>query len=560
MMDTMLGSIKGFVARFSDIISNTIDADVLIADTNHEIVGAAFRYFTMYNGIGAGSLIAEVIASRRKVVERDKAGRASCQKCGEFESCKIVGFVGVPIFYHGYVVGAIPLILPQHRADELFRNIETSAEFLENMAGLLAGKIEERNQNQSLNQMILEREAIMDLLSEAVVFTDYFGNIAYCNKAFQKLSGIRQDILGRQLCEVVPHAVFEEYFKEHKALKNKRVYITWETGAFYGFLSSRQVMINGRDSGTMFIFQTIHEVLYHAQLSEKGSLMTLGWAEWLFPKEVIQEAKAAAVTEQHILIQGADSGLNEMLAKGMANYSQRGLNCLKILYCDNIYRDLMEVFLFDEFGELRDADQGTMIVHNVENLPYNIQERMLQFLRTGKIPLTNGTVIESDVRLVFTASKNLKELAEQGLFVEELYYRIAEHEIRIPDVISQYAGFKRIVNSGLAYYGKVYHKKVMQLDEEVFDYLYKVYSGNGLNYLESMLELIVRHNQGITAVRDFMSLGISLEPPKKEQTLSDLEKNKIMELLKLGLNKTDISKRLGISRATLYRKMGEYGL
>ena len=69
MMDTMLGSIKGFVARFSDIISNTIDADVLIADTNHEIVGAAFRYFTMYNGIGAGSLIAEVIASRRKVVE-----------------------------------------------------------------------------------------------------------------------------------------------------------------------------------------------------------------------------------------------------------------------------------------------------------------------------------------------------------------------------------------------------------------------------------------------------------------------------------------------------------
>ena len=51
-----------------------------------------------------------------------------------------------------------------------------------------------------------------------------------------------------------------------------------------------------------------------------------------------------------------------------------------------------------------------------------------------------------------------------------------------------------------------------------------------------------------------------MEPPKKEQTLSDLEKNKIMELLKLGLNKTDISKRLGISRATLYRKMGEYGL
>ena len=59
---------------------------------------------------------------------------------------------------------------------ELFRNIETSAEFLENMAGLLAGKIEERNQNQSLNQMILEREAIMDLLS--IVFEIISENLA----------------------------------------------------------------------------------------------------------------------------------------------------------------------------------------------------------------------------------------------------------------------------------------------------------------------------------------------------------------------------------------------
>ncbi len=559
-LDTMLGSIKEFVVRFSDIISNTIDADVIIADNNHEVIGSAFRYFTLYNGIEVGSLIAEVIAKKKKLVEKDKKNRASCQKCEQFESCKIVGFVGVPIFYNGYVVGAIALILPQHRVVTLFQNIETSTEFLENMAELLAGKIEERNQNQSLNQMVMERDAMMDLLSEAVVFTDYFGNIAYCNKAFQKLFGVRPEILGKRLYEVVPHVVLQEYFQEHKAFKNIRLYIAWKTGAFYGFVSSKQVMVNGKDSGTMFAFKTINEVLHNVQLSEKGSLMTLGWAEWLFQKEVVHEAKLIAVTNKNILIRSGNSNLNEILAKGITNYSDRGLKGLKMLFCDNMYRELMEVFLFDEFGELRDADHGTMLVQNVENLPYNIQERLLQFLRTGKIPLNNGTRISSDVRLIFSTTKNLKGLVEQGLFIEELYYRIAEHEIIIPDVQNQYVDFKRIVSSGLAYYEKVYHKKIMQLEEEVFTYLYEVHNKYDLNYLESVIELIVRQNHGATTIQDLIDWGICVEPVKKEQTLSDLEKNKIRELIELGLNKTDISKRLGISRATLYRKIEEYGL
>lgn len=559
-LGTVLGSIKDFVIRFANIISHTIDSDVIIADNNLEIVGVSFRYFTLYNEIEAGSLISEVISKKKNVIVKDKSAKSSCKKCSEFEFCKMVGFVGVPIYYNNYVIGAIALVLPQHRVDKLFSTIDSSIEFLENMAGLLTSKIQEVNQNQSLNQIIIEREAMMDLLSQAVVFTDYYGNIQHVNKSFQKLFSIKQNCIGTLLQELIPHVIFEEYFQEHKEFNNIRLYFTCGTGSFYGFVSCKQVIINGKDYGTMFAFQTMNQILKNAQLSGIGSLVTLSWAEWMFSRDTIRKAKALAITNKCILIQSRNQNFSEILAKGITNYSERSLNGLKILDCDNIYRDLMGVFIFDEFGELRNANNGTMLVQNVESLPIFIQDKMLYFIKTGKVPLNNNTFIESDVRLIFATSKDLKKLVEQGLFLEELYYRIAENEIVIPSVQDDFIKFKNIVDSGLTYYAKIYRKSKLSLQESVLQYLYKSIDVNDINYLESIIELFVRRNDNEITVQVLKDMGLCLEVKNDDLSLSELEKEKIAKLLKADLSKSEIARRLGISRATLYRKIEEYGL
>jgi transcriptional regulator with PAS, ATPase and Fis domain len=557
---TVLGSIKEFVIRFSNIISNTIDSDVIIADNNLEIISASFRYFTLYNDIEAGSLISEVISKKKKVMVKDKSTRLSCRKCGEYDTCKMAGFVGVPIYYNNCVVGAIALVLPQHRVDPLFGTIDTSIEFLENMAGLLTGKIQEVNQNQSLNQIIVEREAMMDLLSEAVVFTDYYGYIQHFNKTFQKVFSVKQNSIGKKIQELIPHALLQEYFQEHKELKNIRLYFSWESEAFYGFVSSKQVNINGKDYGTMFAFQTMNHVLKNAQLSEKGSLVTLGWAEWMLSRDTIRKAKAYAVTNKNILIRSNNRSFNEILAKGITNYSERSLKGLKILYCDNIYRDLMSVFLFDEFGELRNSHNGTLFVQDVENLPIYIQEKMLYFVKTGKVPLNNNTTIGSDVRLIFATTKDLKKLVERGLFLEELYYIIAQNETEIPSVQEDFHLFQKIVDTGLTYYAKMYHKNKLLLHESALQFLYKSIYKNDLNYLESVIEKLVRHNDKEITVQELKDMGLYMEIKNDDISLSSLEKEKISELLKVGLSKSEIARRLGIGRATLYRKLVEYEL
>lgn len=556
-VETLLGTVKEFVMRFSRIISNTIDADVIIVDTNLKVVGNAFRYYTMYNEIESGSLIFEVITKKKNVIVEDKRTVESCRKCSQFESCNMVGFVGVPIYYNNYVIGAISLILPQHRVKILFETIDTSVEFLENMAELLAGKIKTIDEQQVLNQAIIEREAMMDLLSEAVVFTDYYGNIQHMNKVFQKLFSVKQDFLGKQLQEYVPHEIFRDYFKTHKEFKNIRLYFAWGNTSFYGFVSSKQVTINGKDYGTMFSFRTVSEVLRNAQLSEKGSLVTLNWAEWMIPHETIKQAKTLAVTQNNILICGKNGNVNELLSKGIANYSERSLRGLKILFCDNMYRDLMEVFLFDEFGELRDANHGTMLVQDVENLPLYIQSRLLSFIKTGKIPLNNHSSAESDVRFIFATTKDLKKLVEKGLFLEELYYRIAEFCIELPGIQDNREQFQNMLDTGLEYYKKIYKKRNVKLEDKAREFLYQCFSKENLNLLESTIESIVYRNDQEVSIQDLKDMGLEGE---KEVSLSDLEKERISELLQTNCSKTDIAKQLGIGRATLYRKMEEYGL
>lgn len=559
-LQTSLGSIKEFVTRFSDIICNTVDADVIIMDNNLEIVGKSFRYFSLYNTINAGSLISGVLAKRETLIVKDKGEVESCCVCPQFENCKMVGFVGVPIIYENYAVGVISLLLPQHRVKSLFQTLDTSVEFVENMAELLAGKIRENYENLQLSQAIEERETLMDLLSEAVVYMDDFGNIIHMNQMFMKRFLVKETCVGKQIQQLLPHKVFQDYFENKQEIKGQRVYFERGEISFYGLASCKSVRINGRNYGVMFSFRSVNEVLQDAILSGKGSLVTLQWAEWIFPREVLQAARAMAVTSNHILICGKNRSMNEILAKGITNYSDRSLMGMTSLYSDNMYRDLMEVFLFDEFGTLRNAHRGTLFVQDVENLPFHMQVKILQFIKSGRLNVGGRSSVKSDVRFIFSTSKDLEKMVEKGYFSEELYYRIIEYVIQVPGFQKEWGRFQNMVNSGVKYYQAKYHKKGIVLDQGAMERLWQYPWGEDLNLLESKVETIVRRNEGVVTLGDLEDMGTFSNKKREMMSLEEIERGRIEALLQAGCKKTEIARKLGIGRATLYRKLEEYGL
>ena len=209
---------------------------------------------------------------------------------------------------------------------------------------------------------------------------------------------------------------------------------------------------------------------------------------------------------------------------------------------------------------MRNADKGTLFVQDVENLPFHIQERILKFIKNGKVIMEGGNTVKSDVRFIFSTTKDLKKMVEKGFFLEELYYRMTEYSIQVPGIQEERGRFQSMINSGLKYYETRYHKKGMALEEDAMEFLWQYPWEEDLNLLETKLETIVRRNEGVVTLSELEDMGTFQNRKREMMSLEDMERKHIEELLRAGYKKTEIAKQLGIGRATLYRKLADYQL
>lgn len=561
IISTLLGSIKDSVIEFSNEISKRVDADVLIVDNNFNVIGETVRYFSQYSEIGMDTMIGQVIVKQEKVVIADKRDFYICQKCKEIDKCQIVGFIGVPIYYEDRVIGAIAMILPKHRISSIFQDIDYSIAFIENMAAVLVGKLKNKNENFEIKNTIKEREAILDTISDAIVLTDNFGIIQYANRKFYSSMNFDQNINGKQLQNILPHKLLEDFFETRNTFNNQKILLDLGNRTFYGCASCKLVRTKGSQYQVMFIFRSTNDLLQDASAAGKGSLVTFQWLkDYLFPSDILEHAKTIAVTNDTLLIHGKNQNLNEMLAKAICNYSNRNLRGLITVYCDNIYRDLFEPYVFDEFGELQKADGGTILLHNVEHLPIYLQKKLMEFIKNRTIRNYGITKVCSDVRLMFSTTQDLLQLVKQGVFLDELYYRIAENLIEIPSFNNNKEGLRNIIKSGFKFYQTKYRKEDIVLSDSAIKLLSTYNWNDNINELEKVLEQIVIRNNGNVTGEDIEHMGLLKTEVEEIVSISDMEKERIKDLLLEGYNKTQISQMLGFSRATLYRKMTEYGL
>lgn len=561
-ISTFLGSIKDSVVHYGQIISKTVDADVIIVDNNFNVIVQTERYFNQYTVINMDTLIGQVLVNQEKVIVSNKMEYVACQNCKELENCQIVGFIGLPIYYDDRVIGAIALVLPKHRVQPIFQELNHSVEFIESMSEVLAGKIRINKENFELNKRLKQREVLLDMLPDSVVLTDNNGLINYCNKMFKSVFGINEECLGEPIQNIISHKLISEFFETRYEFKSQKILVDLANSSFYGFVTCNVVHEKGTKTGALFIFKTINDILQDANSAGKGSLVTLQWLkDWLFTNELFYQAKSLAVTEAAILIKGKSRNLNEILAKGICNYSNRNLRGLITVYCDNAYREFLERFLFGGFGELQKADGGTMFIQNIECLPIYLQKRLIEFLKHGVIQYRDANQIKSNVRLIFSTTIDIKELVEKGLFLEELYYRISENVIEIPSLNNNKKILENIIRSGIEFYRKKHGNDEISLTGEAVQCLCSYNWNEDIDRLENTLEQIVLRNKGHVLEKDLLAMGLLLHKENEPyMAISDIEKEEIEKLLEKGYNKTKISKLLGISRATLYRKIAEYSL
>ncbi|MBO9622082.1 MAG: sigma-54-dependent Fis family transcriptional regulator [Sphingomonas sp.] len=308
-------------------------------------------------------------------------------------------------------------------------------------------------------------------------------------------------------------------------------------------------------------------------------------------------AAKAARARVPVLIEGESGVGKEVVAEAIHAASPRSRKPMLSINCGAIPANLVESELFGhekgaftgaferKIGRFQDADGGTLFLDEVGEMPLDAQVKLLRVLQSGEIqPIGARHVREVDVRVIAATNKTLLAEVEAGRFREDLYYRLNVVQVTIPPLreragdipalarhllgrIAQQPGLRElgITDDALALLGSYdWPGNVRQLQNALFRAAV-LCDGDGLTRAD--FPQIAQLASGRTggegpAPQGFAHAGITLfRPDGNLRALDEIEADVIR--LAIGHYRgrmTEVARRLGIGRSTLYRKLGELGI
>jgi len=292
-------------------------------------------------------------------------------------------------------------------------------------------------------------------------------------------------------------------------------------------------------------------------------------------KEIFSLMEKASESSITVSVTGETGTGKEMVAKAIHYNSERSGYPFIAVNLGAIPKDLIESELFGyekgaftgahirKSGIFEDAHNGTLFLDEIAEMELNIQSKFLRVIQEKEIRRIGGNqVIKIDVRLITATHKNLSEEVKSGNFRADLYYRLMGLPIHLPPLRERGGDVLILTKHFIDQYSRENRRKVPMLSAEAADKLLGYpYPGN-IRELKAIVELaiILCSNDQIerTDIR-FNPAGVSASMDIDDiKSLDDY----ILEVVKRSLiqnnnNPTIVSKKLGISRATIYRYIKE---
>lgn len=306
----------------------------------------------------------------------------------------------------------------------------------------------------------------------------------------------------------------------------------------------------------------------------------LFWGESEAMRQLRMIVEKVARTDVNILITGENGTGKEMLAREIHRLSSRRLEPLVSVDMGAISESLFESELFGHVkgaftdaktgraGKFEAANRGTLFLDEIGNLPYHSQAKLLTALqRREVVRVGDNTPIPVDIRLICATNRDLPEMTRQGLFREDLLYRINTIHLEIPALRERVEDILPLARVFLERYAKRYHRPVPTLTPKAEARLaHHPWLGN-IRELEHAIEKALIITDGSSLGEEAFDLASSAAPVSPQEslpgatTLEEMERQMIRAAIdKFGGNLSLAANQLGISRQTLYNKMKRFGL
>jgi sigma-54 dependent transcriptional regulator, acetoin dehydrogenase operon transcriptional activator AcoR len=297
---------------------------------------------------------------------------------------------------------------------------------------------------------------------------------------------------------------------------------------------------------------------------------------------LIHETKKAAKTDATILIIGESGVGKELFAQAIHEESNRSKRPFIPINCGAIPNALFESELFGyeagaytgaskggKPGKLELADGGTLFLDEVGELPLDMQVKLLRALQEKEFYRIGGqTTKKVNVRVIAATNRILENMVSQGTFRSDLFYRLNVFSAYIPPLRERKDDIPFLFNDFLRELSIKYSKAVPVINRETVHRLTEYHWPGNIRELRNLVERLVVLNER----NEIFEKDIDQLLPQSKSVIDSpvrslldekerLEKERILQTLQRTYgNKSITAKELGITRATLYKKMKKYGI
>jgi two-component system, NtrC family, response regulator AtoC len=294
--------------------------------------------------------------------------------------------------------------------------------------------------------------------------------------------------------------------------------------------------------------------------------------------------KKVAASRSTVLVQGKSGTGKELVAKAIHYNSPRRERLLVTVNCSAIPQELLESELFghvkgaftgaigNKRGLFEEASGGSLFLDEIGELSSELQVKLLRVLQEREIRRVGDTrTLSIDVRLIAATNRDLAQAMKEGIFREDLYYRLNVIPIVLPDLRDRTEDIPLLVEYFLMKYGKEAHPPIESISKEAIRLLLEYDWPGNVRELENVIERAVILGQGPQVVPEDLPAPLRTrsirvrhqtgESSMSRPTLEELERDYIATTLaETNWHRMQAAHILGIDRRTLYRKIRTYRL
>lgn len=289
-------------------------------------------------------------------------------------------------------------------------------------------------------------------------------------------------------------------------------------------------------------------------------------------RQVLTTARQAAESNAIVLICGESGTGKGLLARLMHKWSQRARGPFITVDCAGLQENLLESDLFghikgaftgavrDKIGKLSLAEKGTLFLDEVSEIPPLVQGKLLRFLQQREYERVGDThTFTVDARVIAASNKDLEELVRDGIFRQDLYFRLKVVEIFLPPLRERPEDIPLLVEHYMLRYAQLNTKQVKGIEEATVQHMQSYpWPGNVRELVNAIERALILSPHPRLRVRDLPPhIANYRQTPANEvclASIAEMEKRHIQEVVLRTHSLEEAARVLGINAATLWRK------